>query len=175
MSNPAQPPKAVSFLASVVGMTAGWGLSFYAGPVLWLPAAALLALWFLLTRATWRPRHFPGAIAVTGAHVVWFLLASAATRNWTATLPDILLLSAGIGWIWQRPGMAPALMLGLVQLWSLAYNGYLLSAHAFGSPDHKALTVHFMLRLIALIALATGWHKLRQDRRALPTPPPLPK
>ena len=134
-----------------------------------------MLLWLLFIKTPLRPKFFLGAIAMTGGHVIWFLVTSLMAQNWALTALDIVILSGGIVWLWLRPGLAPALFLGLVQLASLAYNVYLLSSNPVGSLPHKALTVHCIWRLIALLCLVTGYLTLRRERNAVASPPPLPQ
>jgi hypothetical protein len=101
---------------------------------------------------------------ITGGHVVWFVVASVLMQAWAATALDIVILTVGLIWLWVRPSLAAALFLGVVQLGALAYNGYLISGQSFGSSAHKALTVHCLWRLLALIALVVGYRKLRRER-----------
>lgn len=148
-------------------------MSRYAGASLWIPGAATIVLLLLFTKTPLRPKFFLGAIATTGGHVVWFLAASFLTQMWAVTAPDILVLAVGILWLWLRPGLAPALFLGLIQFGLLAYNAYLLGLNPVGSLEHKALTVHCTWRLVAVVCLVIGYFKLRRDRIASQSPPPL--
>ncbi len=156
-----QPMSPAAALGGIAGAAGGWAFSSYTGPSLWIPAiaAGLLALFFAKTPI--KPPHFRGAIAVTGGHVVWFIAAAVVTGGWALIGPDIAALSLAIALLWARPSLATALILGLIQLGSLGYNVYLISGAAFGSPDHRALAVHVLFRVLALVALVVGYKGLR--------------
>lgn len=150
-------------VGGVVGAAGGWALSQYAGAVLWVPGLATLVLLLLLSRPALRPKYFLGAIVVTGGHLVWFLVASVITQDWLAVALDLMILSIGLVWLWVRPGLAPALFLGLVQAGSLVLNLWLLASQAPGSLPHKALTVHCLWRLMAIICLVAGYVRVRRE------------
>ena len=92
---------------------------------------------------------------------------------WAATVLDIMLLSIGIVWLWVGPGLGAVLFVGLVQLASLASNTVSISSAPFGSPQHRALTVHCVWRLLAIVCLVFGYIKMRRERAASASPPPL--
>jgi hypothetical protein len=173
MAEPTKPTHPLAYVNVIAGAAGGWALSRYAGLLLWFPSVATILLLLLFTKTPLRPKFFLGAISTTGGHVLWFLVGSFMTQIWAATALDIVILSIGILWLWLRPGLAPAFFLGLVQLGSLACNAYLLTSNPFGSLEHKALTVHCIWRLIALLCLVTGYLKLRRERLAAASPPPL--
>ena len=173
MAEPTNPTHPLASVGGIAGAAGGWALSHYAGPSLWIPGIATILLLLIFTKTPLRPKFFLGAITTTGGHVIWFLVASFIAQIWAATVLDIAILSIGILWLWLRPSLAAALFLGLVQLGSLAYNAYLLSSNPVGSLPHKALTVHCVWRLIALLCLVVGYLKLRRERIAAASPPPL--
>lgn len=173
MAEPTKPSHPLASVGGIAGAAGGWALSHYAGPSLWIPGIATILLLLLFTKTPLRPKFFLGAITTTGGHVLWLLVASFMAQIWAATALDIVILSIGILWLWLRPGLAPALFLGIVQLGSLAYNAYLLTSYPVGNLMHKALTVHCIWRIIALLCLVTGCLKLRRERIATASPPPL--
>ena len=175
MAESTKPTNPFAPLAGIAGAAGGWAFSHYVGPSLWVPLGATLVLLLLFTKTPLRPKYFGGAIATTGGHVAWFVVASLMMHNWIATGLDIVILTAGIIWLWAGPGLAAALFLGFVQLASLVFNVYQLSQQPIGSGEHKGLTVHCVWRTIALLCLFIGYRKLRRDRIAATTPPPLPE
>lgn len=175
MAEPTKSTHPLASLGGLAGAAGGWALSHYVGPSLWIPGAATLLLLLLLTKTPLRPKFFLGAITATGGHVLWFVIASFMSQMWAATVLDIIILSVGLLWLWLRPGLASAIFLGVIQLGSLAYNGYLLSTTPAGTLPHKALTVHCVWRLVAILCLVTGYLKLRRERTAAAFPPPLPE
>lgn len=171
MTEPTKQPHPLATVTGLAGAAGGWALSSYAGLSLWIPMLATILLLLLFTKTPLRPAYFLGAIATTGGHVIWFLVAGFTVSIWAQIGLDVLILSAALLWLWLRPGLAPALFLGLVQLASLALNVVLLLDHPIGSVAHKALTIHCLWRSIALACLIIGYRKLRADRMATASPP----
>lgn len=152
----------------------GWTFSQYCGLSIWIPGGVCLLLLLLFSKTAFRPKFFVGAIAATGGHLVWFLVATVISGSWTATGLDLVVLLIGIVWLWLRPGLSSVLFLGIFQLLALIVNGVSLSAASFGSEAHRALTTHVLFRLIALVCLAVGYWHLKKSPNQSPTPPGLP-
>src|SRR5258708_6144650 len=116
MPEPQKASNPLTFVGGIAGAIGGWTLSQYCGASIWIPGAAALLLLLLFTKSPLRPKRFAGAIATTGAHVIWFIAGSAIAGIWSATAGDIVALSIGIVWLWLRPSLAAVLFLGLIQL-----------------------------------------------------------
>jgi len=161
-----EPKKAIHPFASVggiAGAAGGWAFSQYCGACAWIPGGAAILLFLLFSKTRMRPKWFVGAITVTGAHVIWFIIGSAAVGAWAATALDIFALLAGIVWLWLRPGIAAVIFLGVVQLASLAMNVYGLTSAPVGSLTHRALTAHCIFRIIAVTCLVFGYIRFRRE------------
>jgi hypothetical protein len=158
-------------VGGLVGAAGGWALASYTGASLWIPsiAAGLLALLFAKTPLA--PSRFRGAIAVTGGHIVWFIAAGALTGAWELIGLDIVALSVAIAVLWVRPSQATALLLGGLQLASLGYNVYRFVDMPFGSPDHRAMTVHVLFRVLAIAFVILGILALRREVGSGPEKP----
>jgi len=150
-------PSAVSLLGSIVGGVAGWMIAGYAKFNLWIPAGTAIALAVVFAKTSFKPRHFAGAIAITGGHLAWFVAGSALMGNWFATIFDIVVFGAALAWLWAKPGLAPAMTLGIYQGLALAWNGYSMVVQPFGSDAHRALSVHALFRALSVAALFVGY------------------
>lgn len=150
-------------VGGIVGAAGGWAFSRYCGLAAWIPIIAAGLLLLLFAKTPVRPKWFAGAIAVTGAHVIWFILTSALGGNWALAAPDIVLLSAGIIWLWLRPGIGGALFLGILQIASLTVNIFALSSTSIGSALHRALTAHCTFRILAIVCLCYGYFRMRRS------------
>ena len=164
MAAPSKPLHPLASVGGIAGAVGGYALSHYAGPALWIPGIATILLMVLFTKTAFRPKRFAGAIATTGGHVIWFIAACAIINYWAAAALDIAILTGGIVWLWIQPGLGAVLFLGLVQLASLGFNVWMIFSAPFGSPAHKALTVHCIWRLIAIACLVTGYLAMRRER-----------
>ncbi len=157
---PPNGPKGLAQLAmSAVGLLAG----LYAGIHVLVPGAAIGAVWWLGSR-WWQPAQpaYLHALATQAGHLVWMGLGMALTRNWDATLGDVVVLAVALGWLWLRPGRWPLGILVVYQVVSLAVNGFMLIEQPVGSMPHKALVVHIGLRVAALFYLWRGFRATRQ-------------
>jgi small-conductance mechanosensitive channel len=118
---------------------------------------------FVFGKTPLKPKWFVGAIITTLAHVIWFTAAGAHGGTWAAVIGDIFILLVLTVLLWVRPGLVTAILLGLIQIGSLAYNVYLITQVPFGDPIHKALTAHIVFRTIAIVALVMGYIKYRRE------------
>lgn len=173
---PAVTPKssALNSVGGLIGAAGGWALSQYSGMSLWLPGAVTVILLLVFTKTALRPKYFVGAISVTGGHIAWFVAGSAILGNWSTAGLDIVMLLLAVVALWWKPGRVTAVILGLFQLGSLALNVFQITHAEIGSLPHRALTVHCVWRLLALVCLVFGYLKLRKDQAVARTPPPLP-
>jgi len=174
MSEPLKSTQPPEMFKRIIGVIVGWGLSKYAGASLWIPGIASLLLLLLFSKTRLRPAYFQGAIAITGGHIVWFVAAALVTQLWPAVALDVLLFTVGIAWLWIWPNLTGVLLLGLFQLISLVSNVMTILAVPIGSPEHRALTVHCVWRIMAIVALGVGYAKYRKARQAAGDPPPIP-
>lgn len=149
-------------IGGLVGAAGGWTFSEYCGSSIWIPGAVCVLLLLLFAKTSFKPKYFAGSIAIISGHVVWFAVAAVISKSVAAVGLDILFLSAGIIWLWLRPGLGAAIYLATIQLLSLSLNVYSLSGVAFGSTDHRALVAHIVFRSIAVVALGVGYWRLRK-------------
>jgi hypothetical protein len=162
-------PSPGSLLGSIIGGIAGWMIAGYAKFNLWIPAGTAIVLALVFAKTSFKPRHFAGAIAITSGHLAWFVAGSALMGNWSATIFDIVVFAATLAWLWEKPGLGPALTLGIYQGLVLAWNGYSMIAQPFGSDAHRALSVHVLFRALSLAALVVGYAGWK---RQMATPAP---
>jgi hypothetical protein len=164
-------PKSTHPLASVSGIVAAavsWVLSEYCGMSFWIPGAATIILSLLFLKTALRPKLFVGAIAVTGGHIIWFIIGSIIADIWRVTALDIIALSLGVAWLWLRPSLYSALFLGFIQLASLVVNLISLKSATFGGFAHRALTAHCVFRLLAIVLLICGYIEMRKKLLSQP-------
>lgn len=88
---------------------------------------------------------------------------------WSQVGLDILLLVAGLVWLWARPGLGPVILLGLYQLAAGAFNIVMLLGAEVASVQHKALVAHLAFRVAAVVFLIAGYIEVRK-RQAQPPP-----
>jgi hypothetical protein len=82
-----------------------------------------------------------------------------------AWLPDalaILVLAAGLAWLWVRPGIGPVILLGLYQVATAVLVVIAYGRAQPGSWQHKALVAHLCLQGAAVLFLISGYVKTRR-------------
>jgi hypothetical protein len=156
-------------LGNIAGWLGGWALAQYSGSNLWVPAGTMLVAFLVFAKTPLRPPHFVPAIAVIVGHLTWFIFGAAFTGMWAPVILDVVLIGAGVAWLWARPGLAPWLAVMGLEIATLVVNVVAILSVAVGSPEHRALVVHVLFRVLALVALAFGYRKLRKSR--LPADP----
>ena len=161
-----QPIKSIAGLA-VAG--ASWAASQYVGASLWVPAVAALLIALLFAKTPLRPRYFKGAIAVVAAHVAWFAVALFMVGG-LAIVADVVILGLALLWLWLRPGLPSVIALGLIELSLLVYNSVAYVAMPLGSAEHRAMTVHVALRVLALVTLFLGYRSMREEQSLATAP-----
>lgn len=132
-----------------------------------------MLLLFVFSKTPLKPKWFAGAIITTLAHVISFAVAGAISGQWSAVIGDLLILLLLTVILWIRPGFVSALLLGLVQAASLAYNVYMITQIPFGDLNHRGLTANIVFRAIAIVALVTGYLKFRRESVLEHSDPPL--
>lgn len=162
-TSPNEPTGPLGLAAGIAGAIGGWALSQYAGASLWLPGIATVVLFLLFTKTLIRPRLYAGAISVISGHMAWLLFAGFYTGKWLEVGPDIFLLAIGVAWLWARPTPYAALYLGVLEAVFLAANLYLWANLEIGSSPHRALAVHVVWRVLAIICLIHGYRMFRKD------------
>jgi hypothetical protein len=174
MTEPKKPAHPLVSVAGIVGAAGGWAVSHYSGAALWIPGIASLLLGLLFAKTPVHPRYFRGTIVITGGHLIWFIAGSIVLNDWTAAGLDILILTGCLAWLWIRPNLAAAIVLGCVQLGMLWVNVISIMAASIGSPAHRALTVHCLWRVLSIGCLIFDNLKMRREKMAEPIPPPFP-
>jgi hypothetical protein len=162
-------------VSSVVGAFAGWGIGAYSGIFLLIPLVCTAVVFFIAWKLLPKDRRIiVPSLSVQAGHLLWFVIGMLVTRTMGANIIDVAWLLAGLIWLVARPGRGPIWLLGIFQLLSLASNGYLFAHAAVGTTAHKALLVHIIWRLLALLLMGKLYMQLRRqefDRRAESFPP----
>jgi hypothetical protein len=155
----------------VIGGLAGAAVGSYAGINLLIPLCATGAAWWIGTKLLSEDRKaILPALSVQSGHALWLLLALALPGTWRSVLPDLVLYLAGIVWLIRRPSLGPLYFLGAYQLFSLAINVKTIVAFPVSSPSHKALVVHIIWRVLALVLMTRLFFVLRRGNRETPLP-----
>lgn len=177
-----QPASVSDHLATLVGTVGGLLIARYVGWAMVLIPLAFIGLFGWLGRKWLRPAAQPllEAFAVQAGLLGWMLVGTAVliagavdSAALTQQLPslietglDVVWLLGGLVWLVIRPGTGAVLCLGLYQVLKLAGNLFSLSEAALNTVEHKALIVHLLLAVLALVFLVQGWLRLWRLRAA---------
>jgi hypothetical protein len=148
--------KAWTIVAGVVGVTAG----IYAQTHLLIPLVPTALLWWAGRRLLpERPADFIGAAAVQLGHMVWIGVGLIVIGRLTVDLADIAILLVGSLWLLIRPGLAPVVTLTVYQGAALLLNLAAFLAMPVGHNLHRALLVHLIWRVLALVLMWRGYRR----------------
>lgn len=143
-------------LPVVGGLLIGVPVGQYAGLNLLIPMAAGFAFW-RFARHSRGPAEAGMAAAVQAGHLGWYAAGALLGTSVPAALfLEMALLAAAIAWLVKRPSLAAFAIIGGLQGLSAAANALAFAGATFGSPDHRALLMHLILRLatVGLLAMA---------------------
>jgi hypothetical protein len=150
--------KASIIVAIVVGIAAG----VYSGIHLLIPLVLTGLVWWVTRRLIAdRPTDFVAAAAVQVGHLLWIVVGLVVIGLLTVDLVDIAILLAGSIWLLAKPGLAPVVVLTVYQAVALLINLGAFLAMPLGHNLHRALLIHIIWRILALIFMWRGYHKSR--------------
>jgi hypothetical protein len=145
----------------IVGAIFGIAVGRYTGINLLIPlAGAFLFGWIFKKVANEKAQPMLAAFAVQGGHFLWMGLGFAIRGTLDRNVADLVILAVGLTWLAAAPGLGATLLCAAYQLLAVAMNVYMFIQAEFGTPEHKALVVHIVLRIVALATLFMGLTKL---------------
>jgi hypothetical protein len=169
-----EPPKPANLGANVggvVGAVIGIGASRYFGALLLVPGLAMILGAVLLGKlAPARVKPMIAAASVQFGHLCWLLVGALILGVFKPVAIDIVVLGAGLVWLVARPGIAPALLLGLYQVVGLGLNVVQLAGAS--EAELTALLLHVVLRVGAIALLAVGLVSMRRSAAQAPQASP---
>ena len=142
--------KASTLVATVVGIAAG----VYSGIHLLIPLALTGLVWWTARKLLpHRPPDFVAAAAVQAGHLLWIAIGLIVIGALTVDLVDIAILLIGVVWLLARPGLAPVIVLTIYQSLALLINLFAFLNFPVGNNLHRALLIHVLWRVLALILM----------------------
>jgi len=153
MSEPVTTKKQTSRarLLGILGGVAGWAVGQYSGFALLIPLAIAGLIWAIGRKAVHGDRQivFP-AFAVQAGYLGWFIVGIVVSGQLGTNAIDLVVFGAGLAWLLLSPGRIVLFVLAGLQMLALLVNGYAISQAEWGTPAHRALTVHIALRITAI-------------------------
>lgn len=137
----------------------------YSGVHLLIPLVLSAMIWWALRKLLPdRSPDFAAAAAVQAGHLLWIAIGLVVIGAVTVDLVDIGVLLVGVVWLLARPGLAPVIALTVYQALALLINLFAFLNFPVGNTLHRALLVHLLWRILALVLM---W---RAHRRAAEPP-----
>lgn len=149
-------------IASIIGGGFGLALGTYAGIHVFVPIVLMVGVMWVLNRTNTVAPEARQIIALLAAQFGWFFLGAVFTGQWELVYIDLVIIGAGMVWLMMRMHAIPVVILTLFELGVLFINISLILQQEIGSTEHRALTVHIILRLLVLTALGKGLLSLRK-------------
>jgi len=150
-----------------------------------IPAIGIAVIWFLGNkyRDISKKPMLP-AIAIEGGHLVWiitgfFVIAALNPQNITKqyqfnileSLFDVIVFGALLMWLWRKPAKISGIFNIVFQF--LAIIGAIYSVYELNfnldTLLPRALIIHIILRVSAIIALLIGIYKLKKESTSAQT------
>lgn len=148
---------------AIAGWIGGAAVGKYSGISLLIPALATGGIWWSAKRIL-RAEKQPivPALSVNTGHFLWLLLGFVITGDPNIT-GDLFVYAIGLLWLIKKPLTGPLYLLGGYQAFSLVVNSVAFIDAAVGSAAHKALLVHIVWRVWALVLIVKLHLAIRQN------------
>jgi hypothetical protein len=160
-SNQQQRP--LSKVAGLAGTVVGGALGVYAGINLLIPlAAAFMCGWIAYKLAKEEAKPMVPAIAIQGGQGLWMLFGFVMLHLVNLNALDLVILAAGLTWLLVRPGVGPVIFLTAYQSIAFVVNLLTFLTATVGSTTHKALLVHLVFRVAAVLSMVVGLQQVRR-------------
>jgi hypothetical protein len=163
---PSSPPQKIKLKPQdwAIALTTGL-LSAYVGAAMFIPAALGTGTWYLGDKLL-KPvvPEYLMAIAIMSGQLLWMIVGTAILGAWIPLLIiEFIIFAIGIVWLWVRPSIVPVVGLTIYEVGALVINIMGILNLEMGSPEHKAMIVHILLRIAALLYLWTAYWPTRQQ------------
>lgn len=174
METPAPKPhqKTLHTGFTIIGGVIGTALGRYSGISLLIPVViTLVAAWVLSRVVAERTRPIVPAIAVQLGQFGWLIVGALILQTIEGVWIDAVILTIGLLWLIAQSGIFPVMLLALYQVLGLAMNVLAWLAVPLGSAEHRALLVHIILRVLALVLMLIGLRQIKAASKAAPASP----
>ena len=144
-------------LGAVVGCYCGWQLV--------VPLALAFGIGWLLTRIPGSPQAFRIPWALVAARAIYLTADIVLGGSWLADALHILVLAAGLAWLWVRPGIGPLILLTLYGVATAVLIAIAYWHAQPGSWQHKTLVAYLFLQGATVLFLILGYVKTRSPNK----------
>jgi hypothetical protein len=156
----------IQLVAGIGGAIAGIAVGRYTGLNLLIPTGlAILVGWICSKLLTGPSKTFLVAFAIQAGHGLWMLLGAVLLKAYAPVALDLAIYVIGLAWLVYRPGIAPVVLLSLFQAIAIAVNLAQFLAAEIGTNNHKALLVHLIFRITAVVCMLAGAYQIRRHKQ----------
>jgi len=154
--------------ASIIAPTAiAIAVGVYSGVHLLIPLVSSGLIWWALRKLLPdRSPDFVAAAAVQAGHLLWIAIGLVVIGALTVDLVDIAILLIGVVWLIARPGLAPVIVLTIYQALALLINLFAFLNFPVGDTLHRALLVHLLWRILALVLMWRAYRRATEPPEA---------
>jgi len=146
----------------VIGVIVGYVLGSYTGIYFLIPMiGALLGGWMISKVAKETSRAMIAAFAIQAGHFFWFLFPLVLIKQVNL---DLVVILGGLIWLMTRPGLYPVIFLTIYQIVCILINLSHFILAEFGSGPHRALLMHIILRVSAVLFMIIGLRKIHNQK-----------
>jgi hypothetical protein len=137
----------------IAGVVVAVAVGSYTGVQLIIPLVATALIWWVGEKLLPQPNQFLPAAAVQAGQGLWMILGLFVVDAIGRNLIDVLLVLVGVTWLLAKPGLLPLILLTAYQAVALLVNGVAFVDAEVGTTPHKALLIHVIWRLLALVLM----------------------
>jgi len=156
------PKPAGRQIAVAVGGVFGAAVGYYCGWQLVIPLALAVGVGWLLKSIPASPAAFRIAWALLAARALYLAADIVLGGGWFPDTLHILVLAAGLAWLWVRPGIGPVILLGVYGVATAVLIAIAYGRAQTGSWQHRFLVAHLCLQGAAVVSLISGYVKTRR-------------
>lgn len=125
------------------------GLGFYSGIDMLIPAVLAIGCGYLLEKVIKKDSPMTLSFSIQTGHILW-ILGSGIMLGSTGTITSAIVLASLVAWLLLKPGKLPVWILTIINTLLALLNLSMLRLFPIGSLEHKSVTVHAFLRIIAI-------------------------
>lgn len=138
----------------LIGSLLGIAIGKYSWAQLWLPSLSAWLIFFLGKKfIPLNKKHWLLPLSIQMGHFSWLFVGFLFIGENQALeiLPDIIIMFGAIVWLYLKPGFWPFAVLMGYQVISTLLNAYVFLNVEFGTLPHKAILIHIIFRLAAIV------------------------
>jgi hypothetical protein len=161
-------PPLLWILLLIVTLVAVYFVASYAGIHLFWPLGTALIIGVAGFKLLARPRWLclPTG-AISGGYAVWLITLALIGKDYPLLVCGTVIATAA-AWLILQPNWIAVLILLAMHIYVLSFDLRQLGQHFFFSKEHRALSAHVIVHIIAVVMLAFSIRRIARAARQLP-------